>query len=159
MATGTTATVCLVRQERGERVLYTANVGDSKAYLISSFGVRQITYEHKGTDPREQQRIQEMGGICIAGRVSGSLAVTRALGDWQMKGDGVISRPHVERYTLTVDDRLLVIASDGLWDVVQEHELGKYATIDDVRSISIELLTTALQRDTKDNIAIMVVRL
>jgi serine/threonine protein phosphatase PrpC len=59
-----------------------------------------------------------MGGFVIQGRVAGQLAVTRALGDHALKTEGVICSPHVDRHVITPDDRIMIIASDGLWDVV-----------------------------------------
>lgn len=55
-----------------EGVLYTANVGDSKAILVyqgmsnlSNITVRSkaLTVSHKPSDPHELQRIKEKGGV------------------------------------------------------------------------------------------------
>ena len=54
---GTTATVSLIRKEGQYKVLYIGNVGDSKAALVSRNETLQLTYEHKGTDAREIDRI------------------------------------------------------------------------------------------------------
>jgi serine/threonine protein phosphatase PrpC len=54
---GTTATVTLVRREGSVRKLYAANVGDSKAVLISAAGAQILTYDHKGSDPAEGDRV------------------------------------------------------------------------------------------------------
>lgn len=54
---GTTATVVLVRREGTQKKLYSANVGDSKAVLVSSTGVQVLTYDHKGSDPAEIDRV------------------------------------------------------------------------------------------------------
>jgi hypothetical protein len=39
-----------------------------------------------GTDKAEKQRVERCGGYVLNGRVSGMLAVTRALGDHMFKG-------------------------------------------------------------------------
>lgn len=57
MNSGTTATVSLIRKEGSAKVLYVANVGDSKAVLVRRNETLQLSYEHKGTDPREIDRI------------------------------------------------------------------------------------------------------
>lgn len=56
--TGTTATVCLVRRERGQRCLYVGNVGDSRAVLVSNTGVQRLTIDHKVSEPSEMERIR-----------------------------------------------------------------------------------------------------
>jgi len=44
--------------------------------------------------------------------------VTRALGDADVKGDGVTADPEVSETRLTASDEYFVMACDGLWDVV-----------------------------------------
>ena len=64
-------------------------MGDTKAVLVSEEKnkpkVVSKTIEHKGTNLREQERVKQAGGTIIQNRVSGSLAVTRALGDLDLK--------------------------------------------------------------------------
>ena len=64
-------------------------MGDTKAVLVSLENgkpkVVSKTIEHKGTNLREQERVKQAGGTIIQNRVSGSLAVTRALGDLDLK--------------------------------------------------------------------------
>lgn len=64
-------------------------MGDTKAVLVSvennKHKVVSKTIEHKGTNLREQERVKQAGGTIIQNRVSGSLAVTRALGDLDLK--------------------------------------------------------------------------
>ena len=69
---------------------YLGNMGDTKAVLVkqkdkNSVTVESKTIEHKGTNLREQERVKQAGGTIIQNRVSGSLAVTRALGDLDLK--------------------------------------------------------------------------
>jgi hypothetical protein len=51
----------------------------------------------------------------------GMIVVTRSLGDHNMK-DYLSNEPHVEAVELTSDDDLLVLACDGVWDVIQDQE-------------------------------------
>lgn len=91
----------------------------------------------------------------MQGRVGGQLAVTRALGDYHLKTSGVIAEPYVTRETITANEKFAVIASDGLWDVVQEYELMEYIGRNSVE-IATALLNKALQNGTRDNVCILV---
>ena len=50
---GSTACVCVIRVEQGQRVLYTANLGDSRAVLFSSITgqARRLTNDHTPKNP------------------------------------------------------------------------------------------------------------
>lgn len=54
------------------------------------------------------------------GRVAGGLAITRALGDMAYKNFGVTAVPYVVKHVLRPFDKHLVIASDGVWDTVND---------------------------------------
>ena len=50
--------------------------------MLSKNGVAErMSYDHKGSDQAEIDRIKQFGGIVVDGRVGGSLAITRAFGD------------------------------------------------------------------------------
>jgi len=71
---------------------------------------------------------QAAGGQVIwAGcwRVQGDLAVSRAFGDAHLKPYGVSSTPELSAISLTPRDAFLVLASDGLWDVVDEQQCAR----------------------------------
>lgn len=82
---GSTATIGVIRYEGAKRVLYMANVGDSKAFICEDYKVSELTYEHRGNDEQEIKRVEEAGGKILVGRLEGFLAVTRALGDFSLK--------------------------------------------------------------------------
>ncbi|KQJ81428.2 hypothetical protein BRADI_5g00660v3, partial [Brachypodium distachyon] len=71
--------------------------------------------------PDEMQRITEAGGWVIfhngATRVRGILAMSRAIGHRILKPE-VICDPEIEITTRTEGDDCLILASDGVWDVV-----------------------------------------
>lgn len=72
-----------------------------------------LTYEHKASDPREVERIISAGGFVSQDRVSGMLAVSRALGDDGMK-EHVIGSPFTSEIVLTQDDEWIIVACDGV---------------------------------------------
>jgi len=121
---GTTATVALVRRIGNSLVLHVANVGDSRAILVGSNGSsRRVSYDHKACDPGEAARVAQDGGVVRHNRVGGSLSVSRSLGDHHLKGSGLSCVPDV--FTCETDgETALVIASDGLWDVLEDEEAG-----------------------------------
>lgn len=72
-----------------------------------------LTFDHKATDSREKKRIREAGGFISNGRVNGTLAVSRSIGDLGMK-DFIISRPYTRRTILDSSDEFFLIATDGV---------------------------------------------
>ena len=54
------------------------------------------------------------------------LAVSRSIGDSSLK-KFVTSDPDVYEYDLLPDDWFLIIASDGIWDVLQNHQVASMA--------------------------------
>lgn len=59
-------------------------------------------------------------------RVGGSLAITRAFGDHALKRDGVTAKPFINKHVLRPFDKFLVIASDGVWDVLEDQDAINY---------------------------------
>jgi serine/threonine protein phosphatase PrpC len=53
------------------------------------------------------------------------LAITRAFGDYALKRDGVSAKPTITKHTLKPSDKFLVIASDGIWDVLEDEDVCK----------------------------------
>jgi len=64
---------------------YIANCGDSRGVLCRKGAPAVCTLDHKPTVPAERERIQRAGGSVMIHRVNGSLAVSRALGDFEYK--------------------------------------------------------------------------
>lgn len=48
--TGSTGCVAVVRQEMGQKVVYVANVGDTRAVLSKNGIAERMSYDHKATD-------------------------------------------------------------------------------------------------------------
>lgn len=156
---GSTACVCFVRKETSGTVAYIANLGDTRAILVSLDGVERITVDHKASDPKEVIRIEEVQGIVMNNRVSGQLAVTRALGDLNLKREGVINTPYFRKVNITPKDKFIIIASDGLWDVIDDQKT--YELVKGIKSseeISKTLVNYALKNATRDNVSVLVLK-
>ena len=79
-----------------------------------------LSIDHKPNTREERTRIEDAGGVVVwAGtwRVGGVLAVSRAFGDRPLKRY-VIPTPDIRDEQLQPEDEALILASDGLWDVV-----------------------------------------
>ena len=108
-------------------VLYVANAGDSRAVLCRAEGISEdLSVDHKPTLETEKARILAAGGFVADGRVKGSLALSRAIGDLEFKqtpGIGpeaqmVTALPDVRTEALRKGDEFLLLACDGIWDVM-----------------------------------------
>ncbi|KAL3655693.1 hypothetical protein CASFOL_000089 [Castilleja foliolosa] len=132
-----TAAVVVVKQ--GEE-LVVANLGDSRAILgtRTENGIKavQLTTDLKPGIPSEAERIRKCHGRVLAlkdeahiQRVwlpyddSPGLAMSRAFGDFVLKNHGIICIPDVSYHRLTSNDEFLVLASDGVWDVLSNDEV------------------------------------
>ncbi|XP_066361672.1 probable protein phosphatase 2C 49 [Miscanthus floridulus] len=113
---GSTAVVAVVSPTS----VVVANAGDSRAVLSRAGVPVPLSVDHKPDRHDELERIQEAGGRVIywdGARVLGVLAMSRAIGDGYLK-PFVTAEPEVTVTERTDDDECLILASDGLWDVV-----------------------------------------
>ena len=161
--TGSTGTVLLLYKDKNSplgKSLLCANVGDSKAYLITKKEMILITKDHKCCDANEVKRIRDSGGIVFRERVFGTLMLTRSFGDKEMKKYGVLSTPDIFMKNIDTEDIFVVIASDGVWDVVEENEILKMSQGSiSSNDFSKKIINLAKERDTHDNISCIVIKL
>ncbi|XVF24903.1 hypothetical protein REPUB_Repub13aG0167800 [Reevesia pubescens] len=154
-----------------------ANCGDSRAVLCRGTQAIPLTVDHKLDRADELERITCSGGRilnwgCL--RVEGVLSMSRAIGDHDLK-PWVISVPEVTFMTRTNEDECLILASDGLWDVLSNEEVVKLAR-KELRQqrklvgvkdspfppawyVSQQVLKQALDAGSYDNISVIVVDL
>ncbi|KAK6156187.1 hypothetical protein DH2020_010435 [Rehmannia glutinosa] len=167
-AVGSTAVVAVVAPEK----IILSNCGDSRAVLCRNGVAIPLSVDHKPDRPDELNRIEEAGGRVIfwdGPRVLGVLAMSRAIGDNYLK-PYVISEPEVTITGRTLEDECLILASDGLWDVVSNQTACGVARMclksrseessDQACSDASMLLTRlALARGSTDNVSVVVVDL
>jgi serine/threonine protein phosphatase PrpC len=156
---GTTATIVYVHRENdvilgNRKVLYCANVGDSRCIIMSDNDCKKLSYDHKCSDKEEVSRIKKSGGVVFNERVYGQLALSRALGDHSMKKLGVISTPCIHRHVVAEKDKFVVICSDGVWDVLNEEDIFYYAlNTKNADELSNVIVKKALEKGSMDNIS------
>lgn len=122
---GTTVVSLLTAENKDTKdvSVYVANTGDSRAILVTKSvdnKVVEMSSDHKPNKPSERERITSNNGrISFAGtwRVEGQLAVSRAIGDIHLK-QWVIPDPDIMHRKLSEDDLCVVLATDGVWDVL-----------------------------------------
>ncbi|TQE02379.1 hypothetical protein C1H46_012018 [Malus baccata] len=156
--------------------IITSNCGDSRALLCRGTETIPLTVDQKPDREDELKRIEGEGGKVInwnGARVFGVLAMSRAIGDRYLR-PWIIPVPEVTFMTRTDEDECLILASDGLWDVMTNEEVGEVArhhlrrrrrsisTLDDVSPAQVvadHLTEIAYGRNSSDNISIVVVDL
>ncbi|KAL6758030.1 protein phosphatase 2C catalytic subunit [Haematococcus lacustris] len=141
--------------------LYVANVGDSRAVLCRAGKAIPLSVDHKPNTKEERCRIEQAGGVVVwAGtwRVGGVLAVSRAFGDRPLKRY-VIATPDVKEEVLTSEDEFLIMASDGLWDVLGNADaVALIRAIPDAEKAAKRLSDEAIAKGSLDNVSCVVVR-
>ncbi|KAK8801972.1 hypothetical protein WA158_006367 [Blastocystis sp. Blastoise] len=157
----TAAIVFIQKQLDGKRILYCANVGDTRTLICNNGQAIRLSYDHKAIDENEIRRINASGGFVSKGRVGGLLAITRSFGDHSLK-NYVTAHPYITKYEITDQDQFLVIACDGIFDVMTDQEVIDFiqthqgeSGFDPANSLADE----AIKRDTNDNITVLVIGL
>ncbi|KAK1325581.1 putative protein phosphatase 2C 52 [Acorus calamus] len=143
------------------RHLYVANVGDSRAVISKAGKAIALSDDHKPNRSDERRRIENAGGIVMwAGtwRVGGVLAMSRAFGNRLLK-QFVVAEPEIQEDEVDEELEFMVLASDGLWDVVPNEDAVTLAGSEDEPEAAARKLTeAAYTRGSADNITCIVVR-
>jgi len=136
-----------------------AHVGDSRAVLGHGDRAVELTKDHKPNRPDERQRIQDVGGTVVhAGtwRVGGVLAVSRSFGNRMMK-QYIVALPEIRQDTMHSKNSCLILATDGVWDVVSNEEAVELVSeYDDGEAAARALVAMAYDRGSFDNISCVV---
>ncbi|VDO34927.1 unnamed protein product [Haemonchus placei] len=170
---GATAVVVLIKDD----VIH-SNVGDSRAVVSVCGEARPLSFDHKPANEKEAKRILAAGGWVEFNRVNGNLALSRALGDFVFKRNDAIppeqqivtAYPDVISENVTEDHEFVVLACDGIWDVLSNQEVVDFvrerlAENRDPQTICEELLTRCLAPDSQmggvgcDNMTVVIVGL
>ncbi|KAH3758535.1 protein phosphatase 2C [Pelomyxa schiedti] len=160
---GCTCSVVIIWRYEGRRYLQAANVGDSSAFLCQGGVSVELTFDHKVTAPEENERLVKTAKDFEPHqtRISGCVAVARALGTHFMKreGLGIISEPHISPpMCLNSEHQFVIVASDGLWDVMSGQDVCDVLRgVTDAREMASTVISTALRHPKcTDNITVLV---
>lgn len=160
MESGSTAVIAIIKGD----TLCVANVGDSRAVLERAGGAERLTIDHKPGEEGEKARIESLGGTVVylrgVARLDGNLAVARSFGDLAF-APRLSVEPYTNEVHLQETDRALILACDGLWDVVSDQEAIDYVIRVCSRGgtavlAAEKLRDESLERGSRDNISVMV---
>ncbi|CAK8542035.1 unnamed protein product [Lathyrus sativus] len=146
--------VTLIKQ--GDQLII-GNLGDSRAILCTRDRDQlipvQLTVDLKPDIPSEASRIFNCEGRVFAAEEEPDvyriwmpdddcpgLAMSRAFGDFCLKDYGLIAAPDVSYRKITKQDEFVVLASDGIWDVLTNSEVVNIVASAPRKSIAAKLL-------------------
>ncbi|CAI5723407.1 hypothetical protein KXD40_000630 [Peronospora effusa] len=170
---GSTLLVAIVR----DGLLHVGNVGDSRAVVVTRGGdAIPMSFDQKPNHKNERKRLESKGAFVTGKpsfmykvwplkklidvpRVNGQLAVSRSIGDVSLK-PYISCDPEVKTRVISKNDRFLILATDGLWDVVTSKAAAKLvARFKDPQKAADALVALALNKRTTDNVTALVVEL
>ena len=143
--------------------MWILNVGDSRVVKCNKDNIaEQLSLDHKPNSPEEKDRIEKLGGqIEYDGsdwRIKG-LSLSRAFGDLDCS-PYFTHLPHIYKYDINSNDKFIVFACDGLWDVLSNQDV-----IDFINKIKKEgfkgnyskaLAEYAIIKGSLDNVSVIV---
>ncbi|KAJ8403639.1 hypothetical protein AAFF_G00349650 [Aldrovandia affinis] len=161
LSSGTTATVALLRDGIE---LVVGSVGDSRALLCRKGKAFKLTVDHTPERKDEKERIKKSGGFVSwnslgQANVNGRLAMTRSIGDFDLKTRGVIAEPETKRITLHhAHDTFLALTTDGINFIMNSQEICDVINqCHDPKEAAQLISEQALQYGSEDNSTIIVV--
>jgi len=154
LATGSTAAIVLIIGD----LIVTANIGDTRIIIIDGDSHFRCTKDHNVQDPEEVQAIISRGGVMFNERVNGLLSLTRSLGDGSLKG--IISHEAYITYIQRNDNMKLIIACDGIWEVMSDEDaVDIFLKAESPSAAAKQIKDEALKRGTTDNVSVMCINM
>ena len=169
-------------------ILICSNIGDSQCYLFNCssedlWTFEALSHQHLASDENEQKRILESGGevhpyyeedgvfegpdrIYAKNKVYPGLVMSRTFGDLEAKKIGVISEPDFIMKKIDRNSKFVVLASDGLWDVLKPYDVNRivrpFFNKGDIEGACQTLMKKAMQqwikdKEERDDITIIVI--
>lgn len=142
------------------------NLGDSRMSIVNTKGESQsVTKDHKPDDSDEKLRLTKMGGEIYKDSEGvvriGDLSLSRAFGD----GDNapyISQKPDIFHKKITSQTKYIVMACDGLWDIVESEDLGKVIKSiikknPNFDNLAVELAKYALDKGSTDNVSVIII--
>jgi len=129
---GCTAVVVMTKGKQ----LWCANAGDSRCVAGVGGVAKALSNDHKPMDIKEKARIETAGGFVEFNRVNGNLALSRAMGDFVFKMNDKLPQneqivtcyPDIVHEVVEEDWDFILLACDGIWDVLSNQEVTDFVT-------------------------------
>lgn len=147
-----------------EKILHLAWIGDSQACVIKNGVALELMDPHKPEREDERKRITDAGGQVFhfgVWRVNGNLAVSRAIGDYELK-PFVCADADITSLALDGEEDYVCLACDGFWDVFNAHDLPRLmhehvSAGGKLEEVAEFLCRKASEAGSDDNITVVVV--
>ena len=167
---GSTACICSIYKYKNKLYITSSWIGDTRAIACNQYLIAEaLTLDHKPNYFLEKIRIESIGGTVTKEkddvyRINGILSVSRSFGDADQK-NYVISIPDIIHRVC--DYKFIVMASDGLWDVMSNQDVVDYIltylldtpiteTTASNSNIAYLLCNKAIELGSSDNITIII---
>jgi len=168
---GSTALVIIMSKDKLNNInLYIINLGDCRAILCNrNLKAIPLSKDHKPNTHDERKRISKLGGkVYWDGydwRVE-TLSVSRSFGDIDSK-PYISHIPEIFRLKLNKQDKFIVLACDGLWDVMNNQEVVNFVlsnipsklqnnTNNNNTNIAKKLAEHAIKKGSTDNVSVVI---
>jgi serine/threonine protein phosphatase PrpC len=164
-SSGSTCLLNIMYKYNNSIFMNVINLGDSRMVIVNSKGISQsITKDHKPDDSVEKSRLTKMGGEIYKDSEGvyriGDLSLSRAFGD----GDNapyISQKPDIFVKKITPETKYIVMACDGLWDIIDSEDLGsvinKILKKKNQDNIAVGLANWALDNGSTDNVSVIVI--
>lgn len=167
---GSTALVVMhYKDKTGKQFLNIINLGDCRAVICRDNFAFPLTKDHKPNHPEERRRIKNLGGdILFDGRdyrING-LSVSRSFGDYDCR-PYVTHIPELFCQALSSKDKFIVLACDGLWDVLSNTDVVNFVIsscydqniqkLKKCPNVAKQLTELALKKGSTDNVSVIVI--
>ncbi len=123
---GTTAVTFFISGD----TIWHAGAGDARIIITTRGGeARQLTRDHRLDDKSEYERVTRAGAEIrypYVAKESAGVMPTRALGDTFFEDVGVTAEPDTGSYEWHSEDRWLIAATDGLFDVMGNRDIAVF---------------------------------
>jgi serine/threonine protein phosphatase PrpC len=143
----------------GQNEIGVAHLGDARAVIVKKdLSCVSLTLDHKATERSEIDLLKENRSFVDQNRTAGVLAVSRAIGDFDIPGVGRV--PAMTQWVRRPDDYRLVLGCDGVFDVISNDEIGQIIGHEgNMQRAAYLLRNVASARGSQDNISVIVVNL
>lgn len=129
--------------------LFIAHAGDTRVYLVRRKHIKKITRDHR--------LVEE---LIIKGELTPEEALTHPSRHVITNAIGVFKDLHVDQYLVRLEnDDYIIFCSDGLTDVVKDHEIKDIVLKNKIPKLICDtLVNLANERGGKDNISVVVLK-